>query len=452
MQPLFDPQRMLSIDHPNGFVDSRPRITPERFVELVECVRESAWSEGIVRVVHGSRIPDHSWVPSLAQLTKAAEAHFARYVPSIVSAWSKIIMAHRSDGRVREFLAVPSSLLGWVDSSPIEDYRVDFCRFDVVGDDVASARIVEFNANCPGGIVYTSAYTALWRAFPEVRQILDDWSVASTRLDDRHWFPQFLLETAAARNGDNGHTDGPIGIFHKPGGNVLELDKIADLLTEIGHEAVQTEPGAGDWLRADTRIGYLKYGVQATLADIGRWGNFLDRVVSGHLRLVNPLPGRWIGDNKLCLAVLSDPRFGSLFTADEQEAIERLIPYSRKVADGVEPSELIADRASWVIKGPYDTRGNAVYIGGEQQPNAWRVMVAQAAEHGWLAQAAIPPSRRNWCGKDWYQDLSIVLLAGRWAGYASRMSENLRVNVAQGGCWQLVFGHSSTDWNTGVRA
>lgn len=437
MTPLFDPDRLLSTDPDDP---AAPGLPPARFARLAAAVRRAADAEGLVKTENGRTTP-YPMLPSIVQLTADAERHLAQHVPLVVSAWRKVLSAHRTDTRVRDFLAVPAVLREWVDAAPAEDHRVDFCRFDLVGGDVETARVVEFNANCPGGVIFTSAYAALWRDMAPVRDVLAGWGAAGTRLDDRQWFPEFLRAAVGPE-----WADGPIGIFHKPGGNVLELDKMTGLLAEAGCGAVRVDPGSEDWLTHDLRAGYLKYGVQPALSDIGRWHAFLDRVSSGKLRIANPLAGRWIGDNKLCLALLSDPRFAGMFTAAERDAVQRLIPYSRKTGDGVEAAELLADRAGWVVKGPYDTRGNSVYVGVEQDENQWRTVVRQAADGGWLAQRAIPAYRRHWHGTPCYQDLSIVLLHGAWAGYTSRISENLRVNVAQGGGRQVVIGHRDTDW------
>ena len=107
---------------------------------------------------------------------------------------------------------------------------------------------------------------------------------------------------------------------------------------------------------------------------------------------------------------------------------------------------MLADRATWVLKGPYGTRGNSVYVGLEHDDAGWRQVARTAADHGWLAQATVAPSRRQWADRTCYQDLSIVMLRGRWAGYVSRISENFRVNVAQGGGRQIVYGHQDVSW------
>lgn len=437
MSTLFDLEHRLD---PAGCADHG--IDTEQFAGMAEQIGRAALNEGLITLDGDATVP-YPMLPSLVQLDVRAERNLAWAVPRVHRALRKIVSAHRYDSALRAFLGVPAALLPWVDDAPEHDYRIDFCRFDFVGGD-SEPKIVEFNANCPGGTIFTSAYGRLWRVLPAVATLLADWGVGRAELDDRHWFPRFLLNTVGQRDPE---TAGPVAIFRKPGGNVLELDKMVTLFGELGWRAVITDPTAVRW-RDESRIGYLKYSVQAVLADIAGWAVFLDRVADGKLRLVNPLPGRWIGDNKLCLAVMSDPRFARLFDQEELAAIEKLIPYSRRVGDGVDPGELERTREQWVLKGPYDTRGNSVYVGAEQTVQTWRKLIAQGAKENWLAQAIVEPGIRMWDGEKLYQDLSIVLLGGRFAGYTSRLSRNFRVNVAQGGGRQVVLGHRDAGWPT----
>lgn len=435
MTSLFDPTRVCAAPQDGGDPDGP--LGPGTLEEIELAVARQARRESLTSLQqgHDELYPMRA---SLVQVSAEADRLLAAEIPPIHEALVRIVRAHREDEELRGYLAVPPALLRWVDLSPPEDCRIDFCRFDLVGGTLEDLGVVEFNANNPGGALYTGDFKALWRADPRIGALLESWSVRSERMDRPDWFTDFVLEVTgpAAR----------LAIFHQPGGNVLELDRLAAELGRRAVPAVLTSPAAPGWAQEGIEAGYLKYGVQATLADLADWNHFLKEAVSGGLRLVNPPAGRWVGDSKLCLAVMSDPRFGRLFTRRQQEAIDRLIPYSRKAGDGVSAAELRDDRPDWVVKGPYDTRGNSVFIGAEHPAPAWDALVARAVESGWLAQRLIRPGGRRWGGADRYQDLSIVLLGGRMAGYMSRISSNLRVNVAQGGGRQLVYGHASVRW------
>ncbi|MFF7258235.1 hypothetical protein [Streptomyces microflavus] len=435
MTSLFSSERVLD---PAGY--GQWGLSQGQFQDILDFVTRAARTQGL-EVTLGDRAEPYPLLPSLVQLDAGAEQDLARTVPHVYQALLRIVRAHRHDAQLRAFLDVPRALRRWTDASPARDDRVDFCRFDFVGGG-ADAKVVEFNANCPGGTLFTGAYDRLWQEQPAIASVLSAWDVRPSTISRPFWFPDFVLAHAHRARGTT--PQGPVAVFHKPGGNTLELAKLVELLAQRGRRAFLTCPAAPDW--HDAQTGYLKYSVQAALGDIDRWERFLGRLVDGRMTVVNPLPGRWIGDNKLCLAAMSDTRFARLFTDDENNAIQRLIPYSRKVGDGVEPRELRRARADWVLKGPYDTRGDSVHIGSEQTPDRWNRLVGEAAEKGWLAQQMIPPGTRNWQEQTLYQDLSIVLLDGAWAGYTSRLSQNLKVNVAKGGGRQVILGHASVRW------
>lgn len=444
MNDLFDPARTLTDE-----TCARYGITPERFGELAHDIAVDAMRDGL-GWPEGDRLLRYPMKDGVVQLAAPAEEHLARTVPHVFTALEKIVRAHRGDESVRQFLQVPAPLVKWVDAAPTDDERIDLCRFDFVGDDLRTARVVEFNANCPGGIIVNGAYVRRWRAVPEIGELLDGWGATASTLEQRHWFPDFLTAVTDPAGGGSART--PVAIFHKRGGNTLELAPMAALLAERGRPAFITDPAGDDWLRSDARAGYLKYGVRPALTDVDGWGVLLDRIVSGRIAIVNPFPGRWIGDNKLCLALMRDPAFARMFSSAERAAIEQLIPDSRKAGHNLTLRELVDDRAAWVIKSPYDTRGNGVFIGAEHGKESWERVAVTATRDGWLAQEMIEPGRCIYRGQPAYQDLSVVLLRGRFGGYLSRISTHLRVNIGQGGASQLVLGRGTPGWSDGVVA
>jgi hypothetical protein len=429
---VFDEERSI---HARG--TTRSGLPLVQVAAIERDVMSTAWREYLTVTRDGKSVL-YPMLASLRTLSVEFEHHLARTMPHITSAWNKVISGYRENLDLQKFLAVPGALRPWVVYHPATGRRVDFCRFDMVGGSIGTARIVEFNANCPGGVLFTSAFRRIWSEQSAVKELFDRWGVARDALHDGRWFSRLLFSSTGAANGDT------VALFHQPGGNTLEIQKMRAILEEEGCRVVVTHPAANDW--RDARAGYLKYGVQASLTDMGGWTSFLETISSGALPIVNPLPGRWIGDNKLCLAVLSDPRFHGLFSTSEREAIGKLIPLSRKAGDGIDPGELLHDRGAWVVKGPYDTQGRSVYVGAETDEDQWSHIVARAVREGWLVQETVSPYRITWNGRPAYQDLSVVWLRGRPSGYTSRISENFKVNVAQGGGRQMVFGNEGVSW------
>lgn len=441
MDPIFDSHRVLTAG-----TSARFGIPPDRFAQRAETVSEAAWAEGLAQYHDGRPVPLPA-LPYLVQVTERAERYLATTVPGVFTALGKILTAHRKCDPVRDFLQVPDTLRCWTDASPAADYRIDFCRFDLVGGEVERARIVEFNASPPGGALIGGGLLGLWHSQPEVRNILEEWGASRTPMANRHWLAELLLSVTGAR-----HCGGPVAVFRpsiRPGPSYMELERLVDRLRELGYQAQLMDPADPAWLRCGIRTGYLKSNIRTAPLDVGGWADFLEHVVAGRLKILGSLPGRWIGDNKLCLAVMSDPRFTRLFTSAEQAAIDRLIPVSRKVGDGVGPAELLGDQGGWVVKEPYDSQGASVFIGAEMPSRDWRNIIRHATTCGWLAQRIVPPGQCDWHpAPRHFQDLGIYLAQGRWAGYSSRISQDLRVNVSRGGGFQMVLGHRNIEWPT----
>ncbi len=160
----------------------------------------------------------------------------------------------------------------------------------------------------------------------------------------------------------------------------------------------------------------------------------------------NGLTGRLIGDNKLCLAVLSDPEFDSLFDAEDLALIRRHLPWSRNAAlcDLHQIRAIRSDPASYVLKRPLDTRGRGVVIGREaENRGTWARAVDRAVSHCWLVQRFCTTTQLEadgfGRGTGCNHDLSLGMAGGRLVGALSRSSSELRTNVALTGCLHPVF-------------
>lgn len=82
----------------------------------------------------------------------------------------------------------------------------------------------------------------------------------------------------------------------------------------------------------------------------------------GGLFVPNGLFSRWVGDNTLCLAILSDPAFGDLFDERDVDLVGPAIPWSRNIARC--PDEVVERirhaPARYVLKRPLDACGRGV--------------------------------------------------------------------------------------------
>ena len=214
-----------------------------------------------------------------------------------------------------------------------------------------------------------------------------------------------------------------------------------DLRVVAGRASFGGRPADLAWNKVNT------VGWQAMAADeelVRRWVRALRETPLVH---INPFGARYVAESKLTLALVQEPRFATLFTAAERALAAGLLPWSRKVTvggtgpDGRSPltAELLEHPAGYVLKQPYDIRGDGVTIGWDVPRSRWRAAVDAAVRGGHLAQRAVRPARYPVVAPGSSQvvamaiSLDTYVLGGAVAGFGSKASRQARVNVFQGG-------------------
>ncbi|GAB3227401.1 hypothetical protein GCM10027447_18470 [Glycomyces halotolerans] len=113
-------------------------------------------------------------------------------------------------------------------------------------------------------------------------------------------------------------------------------------------------------------------------------------VADGAIDLFSPLDADLYG-TKSCLAMLSDPRHRDVFTAAEREAIDRTLPWTRRLADAVadvdgeaEPllDHVAANRTELVLKPSIGHAGQGVVAGWLTDRDQWEADIRAAAAAG----------------------------------------------------------------------
>ncbi len=190
---------------------------------------------------------------------------------------------------------------------------------------------------------------------------------------------------------------------------------------------------------------YLKLGIQAFLERRSEFDALVDAIKGGRLFVQNGLRGRWVGDNKLCLAVLSDPAFEDRFEPHIRDRLAGHIPWSRNIGL-CEPDvvkQVKSEKDAFVLKSPLDTRGKGVVMGREVDEDAWGgAAVESAIASRWLVQERLDST---WLEADFddpvtfRHDLAIGAINGEVSFAFVRSSPELRVNVARSGRMHPVF-------------
>ncbi|MGW5051919.1 hypothetical protein [Actinokineospora sp. NPDC004072] len=413
--PLFDPDRDV-LATPGSGLSGRVRAAHDE-------VRARIAAEGVR--AHGEPLRT---APGVAVLHPLAEPELRRRVGNAVRCLERVVRSYPVDEELRAFLDVPEVLRGWIAAEPEpERLRVDFCRLDLLGGSLAGLRVLEFNASSPGGVLAVGLLNRFWRE-SSLGGLLAEWGAAPARFEERAWFADWLLGFGRA----HGIHHGAVGLFHDPACNEIET-QVGRQLRGRGRTTVALEPAEFD-PDGDLRLGYLKH-IPVNPGCVRGWSRFCPALADKSLVVPNPLAARWVAENKLCLAVLSDPRFRRLFTGAQRAALDALVPFSRKLGDGVDPAEVVADRARFVLKAPYGRCGEAVVLGRETGRDDWARLVR--SRPGWLVQEAVEPGAVD--GQP-VRDLIVPVLGGQVVGYGSRMGSGPLLNVARGSAVAAVFG------------
>ncbi|MFE7558428.1 hypothetical protein [Kitasatospora sp. NPDC057500] len=423
--PLFDPDRDLT-----AFPGAGPHPLHAALLRAHDEVRRRVKENGLPGAPPSAYNPV---LPAVGVLHPLAEPLLRQRVLTAVNCLERIVRAYPGSPALQGFLDVPPVLHRWIVRRPHpESLTVDFCRLDLFGDRLGTTRVLEFNASSPGSVIAAGAIARIWRRTPEIGATLDRWQVPAGRIEAENWFAAWLVKHGRARGlteQQTRHAD----LFFPSAGRSLDQYLIAEQVRRSGRKTTMRLPP--DYAPGDgARLGYLKH-IPADPRPVHGWDRFCAAVTDGELVIPNVLAQRWVAENKLCLAVLSDPRFEDLFPPEHRSGLRTIVPWSRKLGDGVTVEQAVAERARLVLKAPYGYFGNTVHLGREHGPKEWAELVGSPRHRGWLVQERVAPATVGALTRD----LCVAVLDHRVLGYFSRVSPKSVVNLAQGGALQTVL-------------
>ena len=260
-----------------------------------------------------------------------------------------------------------------------------------------------------------------------------------------NWFLRVIRQ-------DTGTTPAFLALIREEGGNRLELTDFAKHVAWHDIEGAEVDPREIEYDGSGTPTArgrplthaYQKLGMQLFQGLRAQLDPFVSAVRDRALFVQNGQRGRWVGDDKLCLAIMSDPAFKYLFDADEWDLLQRHVPWSRNARLlGREWLEAVLhERERYVLKRGLDTRGDGVLVGKGVGQDQWDASVRVAAQEGWLVQEFHPTT---WIERDFdspelqRHDLALGAINGELTTLFMRSSSELRVNMSRSGRMHPVF-------------
>jgi hypothetical protein len=339
---------------------------------------------------------------------------------------------------------------GFQDPSPVSRLDAFF-----VGES-GGLRFTEYNAETPAGGAYNDVLTEAFYGLPIVREFLKHWDLRP--LPARHNVLHALLDSYQQWSGRRALPRIAIVDWAEvPTRNEFVL--FEDYFERQGVDCVIADPRemqyTGGKLLANgapVDLVYKRVLITELVEREGLGNPVLRAVLDGAVCMVNPLRCK-ILHKKASLAVLSDDRNASLFSADEKEAIEAHIPWTRVVEDrksavfgGSDSVDLVpfivGHREQLVLKPNDEYGGKGIVLGWEVQQSEWEQAVRAALAEPYIVQqrVALPsePYPSFVDGKvqvvDRMVDTAPYAAYGAYVdGCLSRLSTAALLNVTAGG-------------------
>ena len=152
----------------------------------------------------------------------------------------------------------------------------------------------------------------------------------------------------------------------------------------------------------------------------------------------------------MSLALLSDDRYGSLYSAAQRDAIARHVPWTRKVREGPTTrgrrrigdlaGHIAGNRDHLVLKPNDEYGGKGVVLGWTVGQDEWEDALKLALTQSHVVQEAVPVPREPFPvalgGRPELLDLALdmdpYLFEGRPSGCLTRLSSSALLNVTAG--------------------
>jgi len=316
---------------------------------------------------------------------------------------------------------------------------------------------VELNGESPAGIAYADAAYEIFSALPVMKRFTETYNVRP--LYGRGLMLNVLLksyEEFLGRKPDRPPHIGIVDLKDMPTRTEFELFK--EFFQSQGYPAVICSPDELEF--ADGRLSYGDFQldivykrllVNEYLPIIDKYPALLDAYQSRAICMVNSFRSKLI-HKKALFAVLTDERRASLFTAQEQAAIQAHVPWTRLVRDEetvykgkrVDLLEFVrTNREKLVLKPNDDYGGHGITIGWSDEGKSWHEALQQALNNGdYLVQERVPTARESFPAlqedgtiefAEQLVDLDPLLFNGKVGSAFTRLSFTELANVTSGG-------------------
>ena len=312
-------------------------------------------------------------------------------------------------------------------------------------------RYVEYNAESPAGMAYEDKMAEVFGRLPVMRAFRKRFRVRPMPVRRR----QMDVMLRAFKQWGTG--EDPVAAIVDWGGlpTAREFELFRDFFEQRGLRTLIGDPRdlqlSRGRLHLDGQPVNLIYRrvLTSELLEKGQEARALaDAYLAGAACVVNSFRAKLL-HKKMSLALLSDDRYARLYDPHQRAAIERHVPWTRKVAEGPStrhgrPVEdllehVARNRSELVLKPNDEYGGKGVVLGWTVDQQAWEKALKEALERPYVVQEAVevprepfPVAMNGIQVMDLSVDLDPYLFEGRPGGVLTRLSSSALLNVTAG--------------------
>lgn len=316
---------------------------------------------------------------------------------------------------------------------------------------------VELNGESPAGIAYVDAAYDIFSELPVMKRFAESYTVRP--LYGRRFMLDVLLDSYEEFLGRKPDSVPQIAIVDLKGmPTQKEFELFKEFFEREGYPTIICSPDELAFENGRLRAGdfqidivYKRLLVNEYLPIISEYPALLDAYRAGAICMVNSFRSKLI-HKKALFAILTDERRADLFTSEEQEAIQKHVPWTRLVrkektdylGNEIELLEFInANRNKLVLKPNDDYGGHGITIGWNADEIGWEEALRSALANGdYLVQERVPTAREVFPAlrddgtvefAEQLVDLDPLLFNGKVRSAFTRLSFTELANVSSGG-------------------
>jgi hypothetical protein len=312
-------------------------------------------------------------------------------------------------------------------------------------------RYVEYNAESPAGMAYEDSMASVFARLPVMRAFRKRFRLRPLPVRRR----QMDVMLRAFRQWGTG--EDPVAAIVDWTGlpTAREFELFRDFFEQRGLRTLIGDPRQLELHRGRLHLEgqpvnliYRRVLTSELLAKGPEARALADAYLAGAACVVNSFRAKLL-HRKMSFALLSDDRYARLYDPHQRAAIERHVPWTRKLKEGpsTRHGEPVADlvehvsrhRSELVLKPNDDYGGKGVVLGWTVDQPEWEKALKEALERSYVVQEAVEVPREPFPVAlngiqlmDLAVDFDPYLFDGRPGGVLTRLSSSALLNVTAG--------------------